>query len=75
MASHYGEEYKERDVKNVVDRFCLKRRDSHELGDARTFSIVGRSGRVFKRIIKGGSTTRSRSEAFSSAPASSSSIR
>jgi len=54
MASHYGEEYEERDVKNVVDRFCLNRRDSHELGDARTFSIVWRSGRVFKRIIKGG---------------------
>jgi hypothetical protein len=54
MASHYGEEYEERDVKSVVDRFCLNRRDSHELGDARTFSIVWRSGRVFKRIIKGG---------------------
>ena len=54
MASHYGEEYEERDVKNVVDRFCLNRRDSHELGDARTFSIVWRSGHVFKRIIKGG---------------------
>ena len=54
MASHYGEEYEERDVKNVVDRFCLNRRDSHELGDARTFSIVWRNGHVFKRIIKGG---------------------
>src|SRR5437773_619202 len=54
MAAHYGEEYEERDIKQVVDRFCLNRRDSHELGDARTFSIVWRNGHVFKRIIKGG---------------------
>ena len=54
MASHYAEEYEERDVKHVVDRFCLNRRDSRELGDARTFSIVWRNGHVFKRIIKGG---------------------
>ncbi len=54
MAAHYGEEYEERDMKQVVDRFCLNRRDSHELGDARTFSIVWRNGHVFKRIIKGG---------------------
>ena len=54
MASHYGEEYEERDIKQVVDRFCLNRRDSHELGDARTFAIVWRNGHVFKRIIKGG---------------------
>lgn len=54
MASHYGEEYEERDVKQVVDRLCLNRRDSHELGDARTFAIVWRNGHVFKRIIKGG---------------------
>jgi hypothetical protein len=54
MGAHYGEEYEERDVKNVVDRFCLNRRDSHELGDARVFSIVFRNGHVFKRVIKGG---------------------
>ncbi|HEV8584203.1 MAG TPA: hypothetical protein VGT02_04450 [Methylomirabilota bacterium] len=54
MGAHYGEEYEERDVKNVVDRFCLNRRDSHELGDARTFTIVWRNGHVFKRVIKGG---------------------
>ena len=54
LAAHYGEEYEERDIKQVVDRFCLNRRDSHELGDARTFSIVWRNGHVFKRIIKGG---------------------
>ena len=23
MAAHYGEEYEERDIKNVVDRFCI----------------------------------------------------
>jgi hypothetical protein len=54
MASHYGEEYYEKDMKNVVDRFCLNRRDSHELGDDRTFAIVWRNGYVFKRVIKGG---------------------
>jgi hypothetical protein len=54
MASHYGEEYYEKDMKNVVDRFCLNRRDSHELGDDRTFAIVWRNGHVFKRVIKGG---------------------
>jgi len=54
MAAHYGEEYEERDIKNVVDRFCINRRDSRELGDARTFSIVWRNRQVFKRIIKSG---------------------
>jgi hypothetical protein len=54
MASHYGEEYYEKDTKNVVDRFCLNRRDSAELGDDRTFAIVWRDGHVFKRVIKGG---------------------
>ena len=54
MASHYGEEYYEKDMKKVVDRFCLNRRDSSELGDDRTFAIVWRSGHVFKRVIKGG---------------------
>ena len=54
IGAHYGEEYYEKDVKNVVDRFCLNRRDSHELGDDRTFAIVWRGGHVFKRVIKGG---------------------
>src|SRR5207245_9430010 len=54
LAAHCGEEYEGRDIEQVVDRFCLNRRDSHELGDARTFSIVWRNGHVFKRIIKGG---------------------
>ena len=54
MGAHYGEEYYEKDVKNWVDRFCLNRRDSHELGDDRTFAIVWRKGHVFKRVIKGG---------------------
>jgi len=54
MGAHYGEEYYEKDLKNVVDRFCLNRRDSHELGDDRTFAIVWRNGHVFKRVIKGG---------------------
>jgi hypothetical protein len=54
MASHYAEEYYEKDLKNVVDRVCLNRRDSRELGDDRTFAIVWRNGHVFKRVIKGG---------------------
>ncbi len=54
MGAHYGEEYYEKDVKNWVDRFCLNRRDSHELGDDRTFAIVWRNGHVFKRVIRGG---------------------
>jgi hypothetical protein len=54
MAQHYGEEYVERDVKNVADRFCLNRRESLEIGDDRVFAIVWRAGRVFKRVIKGG---------------------
>ena len=54
MGSHYGEEYYEKDLKSFVDRICLNRRDSAELGDDRTFAIVWRNGRVFKRVIKGG---------------------
>ena len=54
MAQHYGEEYVERDIKAVADRFCLNRRESLETGDDRVFAIVWRNGRVFKRVIKGG---------------------
>lgn len=54
MGSHYGEEYYEKDLKNFADRICVNRRDSAELGDDRTFAIVWRNGRVFKRVIKGG---------------------
>jgi hypothetical protein len=54
MAQHYGEEYYERDMKQVVDRFCLNNRDALEIGDDRVFAIVWRGGHVFKRVIKGG---------------------
>lgn len=54
MAQHYGEEYVERDIKAVADRFCLNRRESLETGDDRVFAIVWRGGHVFKRVIKGG---------------------
>lgn len=54
MAQHYGEEYVERDIKSVADRFCLNRRESLETGDDRVFAIVWRNGHVFKRVIKGG---------------------
>jgi hypothetical protein len=54
MSQHYGEEYIEKDMKHVVDRFCLNRRESLDLGDDRVFAIVWREGRVLKRVIKGG---------------------
>lgn len=54
MAQHYGEEYLEKDIKHVTDRFCVNRRESLELGDDRVFAIVWRGGHVFKRVIKGG---------------------
>jgi hypothetical protein len=62
MAQHYGEEYMERDIKAVVDRFCLNRRESLETGDDRIFAIVWRAGRVFKRVIKGGPVNNPRQE-------------
>jgi hypothetical protein len=54
MGSHYAEEYYERDLRSVTDRFCINSRDSHDLGDDRTFAIVWRNGHVYKRVIKGG---------------------
>ncbi len=54
MAQHYGEEYFEKDMKHVVDRFCLNRRETLDVGEDRTFTIVWRNGRVLKRVIKGG---------------------
>lgn len=54
MGQHYGEEYVERDMKHVVDRFCINRRESLEVGDDRIFTIVWRGGRVLRRVIKGG---------------------
>ena len=57
MSQHYGEEYIEKDMKHVVDRFCLNRRETLEIGDDRVFAIVWREGRVLKRVIKGGPIT------------------
>ena len=69
MASHYGEEYYEKDLKNVVDRICLNRRDSLELGEDRTFAIVWRNGHVFKRVIRGGPVNNPKQErAFLTCP-------
>lgn len=62
MAQHYGEEYVEKDLKNVADRFCLNRRESLETGDDRVFAIVWRGGRVFKRVIKGGPVSNPKQE-------------
>lgn len=54
MSQHYAEEYLERDVTVVNDRFCINNRDTLEFGDDRVFAILWRGGHVFKRIIKGG---------------------
>ena len=54
MGSHYAEEYYERDLRSITDRFCVNSRDSHDMGDDRTFAIVWRNGHVYKRVIKGG---------------------
>ena len=62
MAQHYGEEYVEKDLKSVADRFCLNRRESLETGDDRVFAIVWRGGRVFKRVIKGGPVSNPKQE-------------
>jgi len=54
MAVHYAEQYIERDVVSVVDRFCVNNRESIEIGEDRVFTILWREGRVLKRVIKGG---------------------
>ena len=54
MSQHYGEEYYEKDMKQVTDRFCLNRRESIDIGEDRVFTIVWRDGHVLKRVIKGG---------------------
>jgi hypothetical protein len=54
MSQHYAEEYIERDLAYVADRFCLNSRESLDVGEDRIFTILWRQGRVFKRIIKGG---------------------
>ena len=54
MAQHYAEQYIERDVVTVADRYCINNRESIEIGEDRVFIIVWREGRVFKRIVKGG---------------------
>ncbi|MBI2640694.1 MAG: hypothetical protein HYW91_02295 [Candidatus Sungbacteria bacterium] len=54
MAQFYAEEYSEKDIQRVTDRFCINTRDTSEIGDDRTFVILWRGERVFKRNIKGG---------------------
>src|SRR3989442_9294109 len=41
MAVHYAEQYIERDVVLVVDRFCVNNRESIEVGGARGFPSRG----------------------------------
>lgn len=54
MSQHYAEEYVERDMAFAADRFCINNRESLEIGEDRTFTILWRDGQVYKRIIKGG---------------------
>ena len=54
MSQHYAEEYIEKDLTYVADRFCINSRESLDIGEDRSFTILWREGRVFKRIIKGG---------------------
>lgn len=54
MSQHYAEEYIERDMAYAADRLCINNRESLEIGEDRTFTILWRDGHVYKRIIKGG---------------------
>jgi len=54
MSQHYAEEYIERDMIYMADRVCINNRESLEIGEDRTFTILWRDGHVYKRIIKGG---------------------
>jgi hypothetical protein len=62
MSQHYAEEYVERDLAYVADRFCINNRESTDVGEDRIFTILWRQGRVFKRIIKGGPVNNSKQE-------------
>ncbi|OLB93916.1 MAG: hypothetical protein AUH30_19040 [Candidatus Rokubacteria bacterium 13_1_40CM_68_15] len=54
MGQLYAEEYVEKDVMRVTDRYCLNNRETLDTGDERTFSILWRAGHVIKRVVKGG---------------------
>src|SRR5207245_1936402 len=62
MAQHYAEEYIERDMTHVADRFCLNTRNSLDIGEDRVFTIVWREGLVFKRVIGGGHVSNAKQE-------------
>ena len=54
MGQLYAEEYLEKDVMHVTDRYCVNNRETLHTGDERTFAILWRAGRVIKRVVKGG---------------------
>ena len=54
MGQLYAEEYVEKDVMRVTDRYCLNNRETLDTGDERTFAILWRAGHVIKRVVKGG---------------------
>ena len=40
MGQLYAEEYVEKDVMRVTDRYCLNNRETLDTGDERTFAIL-----------------------------------
>src|SRR3989442_5920707 len=54
MGQLYAEEYVEKDVMRVTDRYCLNNRETLDTGDERTFSILWRARPVVQRVLKGG---------------------
>lgn len=62
MSGFYGEEYFEKDYMHEIDRICINTRNTLEIGEDRIFTIVWRNGKVFKRVIKGGSVNNPKKE-------------
>lgn len=54
-SSHYGEEYTEYGIGEIIDRICLNEKNSYKYGDNYFFIIVFRNGHVLRRVIAGGS--------------------
>src|SRR5439155_20222360 len=54
MGQLYAEEYVEKDVMRVTDRYCQNNRETLDTGDERTFAILWRAGHGIKRVGKGG---------------------
>src|SRR5207245_11525147 len=53
MGQLYAEEYVEKDVMRVTDRYCLNNRETLYTGDERTFAILWRAAHGITRVAKG----------------------